>query len=63
MIDGEDEICLTPNKRYSKIQISILSQQFQHLKNWVERAEFGKFLKCWLQQLQQVKNKKNNLVF
>ena len=32
MIDGEDEICLTPNQRYSKYQIYTLFQQFLHLK-------------------------------
>ncbi len=40
MIDGEDEICLTPNKRYSKIPNIYFIPTIPALKNWCERAGF-----------------------
>lgn len=40
MIDGEDEICLTPNKRYSKIPNIYFIPTIPALKNWLERAGF-----------------------
>ncbi|WP_419677499.1 tRNA 5-methoxyuridine(34)/uridine 5-oxyacetic acid(34) synthase CmoB [Aliarcobacter lanthieri] len=40
MIDGEDEICLTPNKRYSKIPNIYFIPTISALKNWLERAGF-----------------------
>ncbi|MBL3519917.1 tRNA 5-methoxyuridine(34)/uridine 5-oxyacetic acid(34) synthase CmoB [Aliarcobacter lanthieri] len=40
MIDGEDEICLTPNKRYSKIPNIYFIPTVSALKNWLERAGF-----------------------
>ena len=43
MIDGEDEICLTPNKRYSKIPNIYFIPTISALKNWVERAGFENF--------------------
>ena len=43
LIDGEDEICLTPNKRYSKIPNIYFIPTISALKNWVERAGFENF--------------------
>ncbi len=40
MIDGEDEICLTPNKRYSKIPNIYFIPTIPALKNWLTRAGF-----------------------
>ena len=40
MIDGYDEICLTPNKRYSKIPNIYFIPTIPALKNWLERAGF-----------------------
>lgn len=40
MIDGEDEICLTPAKRYSKIPNIYFIPTISALKNWCERAGF-----------------------
>ncbi len=40
MIDGEDEICLTPNKRYSKIPNIYFIPTIPALKNWLSRAGF-----------------------
>ncbi|MFW3372579.1 tRNA 5-methoxyuridine(34)/uridine 5-oxyacetic acid(34) synthase CmoB [Aliarcobacter butzleri] len=40
MIDGDDEICLTPNKRYSKIPNIYFIPTIPALKNWLERAGF-----------------------
>lgn len=40
MIDGEDEICLTPNKRYSKIPNIYFIPTIPALKNWLQRAGF-----------------------
>jgi len=40
MIDGEDEICLTPKKRYSKIPNIYFIPTICALKNWLERAGF-----------------------
>ncbi len=40
MIDGEDEMCLTPNKRYSKIPNIYFIPTIPALKNWLERAGF-----------------------
>ncbi|MCP4970430.1 MAG: tRNA 5-methoxyuridine(34)/uridine 5-oxyacetic acid(34) synthase CmoB [Arcobacter sp.] len=40
MIDGEDEICLTPNKRYSKIPNIYFIPTISALKNWLSRAGF-----------------------
>ncbi|PUE64544.1 tRNA 5-methoxyuridine(34)/uridine 5-oxyacetic acid(34) synthase CmoB [Arcobacter lacus] len=40
MIDGEEEICLTPNKRYSKIPNIYFIPTISALKNWLERAGF-----------------------
>ena len=40
MIDGDEEICLTPNKRYSKIPNIYFIPTIQALKNWLERAGF-----------------------
>jgi len=40
MIDGDDEICLTPNKRYSKIPNIYFIPTVSALKNWLERAGF-----------------------
>lgn len=56
MIDGDEELCLTPNKRYSKFQISILSQQFQHLKIGLKEQGL-KILKFLQLRLQLLKNK------
>lgn len=40
MIDGEEEICLTPNKRYSKIPNIYFIPTVNALKNWCYRAGF-----------------------
>ncbi|MGJ0371627.1 tRNA 5-methoxyuridine(34)/uridine 5-oxyacetic acid(34) synthase CmoB [Aliarcobacter cryaerophilus] len=40
MIDGEDEICLTPNQRYSKIPNIYFIPTIPALKNWLVRAGF-----------------------
>ncbi|MDN5097248.1 tRNA 5-methoxyuridine(34)/uridine 5-oxyacetic acid(34) synthase CmoB [Aliarcobacter butzleri] len=40
MIDGEEEICLTPNKRYSKIPNIYFIPTIPALKNWLERTGF-----------------------
>lgn len=40
MIDGEEEICLTPNKRYSKIPNIYFIPTIPALKNWLQRAGF-----------------------
>ncbi len=40
MIDGEEEICLTPNKRYSKIPNIYFIPTIKALKNWLSRAGF-----------------------
>jgi len=41
MIDGEDEICLTPKKRYSKIPNIYFIPTINALKNWCYRAGFN----------------------
>ena len=41
MIDGEDEICLTPKKRYSKIPNIYFIPTINALKNWCYRAGFA----------------------
>lgn len=43
MIDGEDEICLTPNGRYSKIPNIYFVPTIPALKNWLSRAGFDSF--------------------
>ena len=40
MIDGEEELCLTPNKRYSKIPNIYFIPTISALKNWLSRAGF-----------------------
>ena len=40
MIDGEDEICLTPKDRYSKIPNIYFVPTVSALKNWCHRAGF-----------------------
>ncbi|MAC82817.1 MAG: tRNA 5-methoxyuridine(34)/uridine 5-oxyacetic acid(34) synthase CmoB [Arcobacter sp.] len=40
MIDGEEEICLTPNKRYSKIPNIYFIPTIPALTNWLSRAGF-----------------------
>lgn len=40
MIDGEEELCLTPNKRYSKIPNIYFIPTVSALKNWLQRAGF-----------------------
>ena len=40
MIDGEEEICLTPNKRYSKIPNIYFIPTISALENWLSRAGF-----------------------
>ncbi len=40
MIEGDDEICLTPNKRYSKIPNIYFIPTIPALKNWLSRAGF-----------------------
>lgn len=40
MIDGEDEICLTPKERYSKIANIYFIPTLNALKNWCYRAGF-----------------------
>ncbi len=42
MIDGEEELCLTPNKRYSKIPNIYFIPTISALKNWLSRAGFEK---------------------
>ena len=42
MIDGEEEICLTPKDRYSKIPNIYFIPTVNALKNWCYRAGFGK---------------------
>lgn len=40
MIDGEEELCLTPNKRYSKIPNIYFIPTISALRNWLSRAGF-----------------------
>lgn len=40
MIDGDQELCLSPNKRYSKIPNIYFIPTIPALKNWLERAGF-----------------------
>jgi tRNA (mo5U34)-methyltransferase len=40
MIDGEEEICLTPRERYSKIPNIYFVPTVKALKNWCLRAGF-----------------------
>jgi tRNA (mo5U34)-methyltransferase len=40
MIDGQDDICLTPKDRYSKIPNIFFIPTINALKNWVSRAGF-----------------------
>ena len=40
MIDGEEEVALTPNKRYSKIPNIYFVPTIPALKNWLSRAGF-----------------------
>lgn len=40
MIEGEEEICLTPNQRYSKIPNIYFIPTVNALKNWCHRAGF-----------------------
>jgi len=40
MIDGEDDICLTPKERYSKIPNIYFIPTINALKNWCNRAGF-----------------------
>ena len=40
MIDGEEEICLTPKDRYSKIPNIYFVPTISALKNWCHRAGF-----------------------
>jgi tRNA (mo5U34)-methyltransferase len=40
MIDGEDEVCLTPNSRYSKMPNIYFVPTISALKNWLNRAGF-----------------------
>jgi len=42
MIDGEDDICLTPKERYSKIPNIYFIPTVNALKNWCYRAGFDK---------------------
>ncbi len=42
MIDGEDDICLTPKERYSKIPNIYFIPTINALKNWCYRAGFSK---------------------
>ena len=41
MIDGEDEVCLTPKQRYSKIPNIYFIPTVNALKNWCYRAGFA----------------------
>ncbi len=41
MIDGEDEVCLTPKERYSKIPNIYFIPTVNALKNWCHRAGFA----------------------
>jgi tRNA (mo5U34)-methyltransferase len=43
MIDGEDEVCLTPKNRYSKIPNIYFIPTVNALKNWCYRAGFSNF--------------------
>ncbi len=40
MIDGDEEICLTPDRRYSKIPNIYFIPTIPALKNWLKRAGF-----------------------
>jgi len=40
MIDGDEELCLTPNKRYSKIPNIYFIPTIPALENWLSRAGF-----------------------
>lgn len=40
MIDGDEEMCLTPNKRYSKIPNIYFIPTIPALRNWLTRAGF-----------------------
>jgi tRNA (mo5U34)-methyltransferase len=40
MIDGDDEVCLTPRERYSKIPNIYFIPTVNALKNWCYRAGF-----------------------
>jgi tRNA (mo5U34)-methyltransferase len=40
MIDGEEELCLTPDKRYSKIPNIYFIPTIPALRNWLSRAGF-----------------------
>jgi len=40
MIDGEDEVCLTPNSRYSKMPNIYFIPTIPALTNWLNRAGF-----------------------
>jgi len=42
MIDGEDEVCLTPRERYSKIPNIYFIPTVNALKNWCYRVGFSK---------------------
>ena len=42
MIDGEDEVCLTPKERYSKIPNIYFIPTINALKNWCYRAGFDR---------------------
>ena len=42
MIDGEEEVCLTPKERYSKIPNIYFIPTVNALKNWCHRAGFGR---------------------
>ncbi len=42
MIDGEDEVALTPKERYSKIPNIYFVPTINCLKNWLHRAKFDK---------------------
>ncbi len=43
MIDGDDEICLTPSRSYSKIPNIYFVPTVKALKNWCQRAGFTQF--------------------
>ena len=43
MIDGEEEMCLTPRDRYSKMSNIYFIPTINALKNWCLRAGFGAF--------------------
>jgi len=42
MIDGEEEVCLAPKERYSKIPNIYFIPTVNALKNWCHRAGFGR---------------------